>query len=388
VENGSIVGVLPAGQTQSASLSSPRPYRDFDLRFQASVEEGIGDCGVHFRSQLVDAEHDQVAGPLCTICGKDAPSGQLTGSLVTEPPTKVVRKAPAKLVERFVKPAVNYFHIRCQGNHILIEVNRIKTVNGDFPALPQEGVIAWTLSSARPAHKATFKILRFVDLTSAPEHPIAERPAVANTELLKAEVKFENAMKAADESLLKHFDLEIQKLQHHGHGVDPALVAAVEHEKEVFREKGLIPWSRPMRQPLLQYAKELAAARKTIGNAFDRAIERAEKNQNEKQKEALLDEAARVLAPRPVAIWESTDRGQTHRVFFSDATYVDDNQQDESIARFWTPPHDDKIVLEYPDPKNPSATMAWVFELMPYGNRMFALTKNGQKRFWQRVENE
>ncbi len=32
--------------------------------------------------------------------------------------------------------------------------------------------------------------------------------------------------------------------------------------------------------------------------------------------------------------------------------------------------------------------MAWVFELTPDGNRMIALTKNGKKRFWQRVENE
>ena len=245
VEQGTIVGAFSSGHTQSASLFSQRTYRDFDLKFQASIDESVGDCGVHFRSQVVDAEQHAVAGPYCTICGKDAPNGQLTGSLLTEPPAKVVRKAVAKLAGRFVKPGLNHFHIRCQGKHILIEVNGGKLVNAEFPALPDEGVIAWTLNAERPPHKATFKITRFTDLADAPAHAVPDQPALAETELLKAEIQFEKAMKTADEVLLKQFDQEIQKLQHPGHGGNGDMAAIVQHEKEVFQEKGLIPWSRP-----------------------------------------------------------------------------------------------------------------------------------------------
>jgi anti-sigma factor RsiW len=387
VEQKTIVGVFSSGHTQSASLFSQRTYRDFDLRFEASVDESVGDCGVHFRSQVVDAEQHAVAGPYCPIYGKDAPNGQLTGSLITEPPPKVVRKASGKLAGRFVKPGLNHFHIRCQGKHILIEVNGAKVINAEFPALPDEGVIAWTLNAERPPHKATFNITRFTDLADAPTRAAPDQPALAETELLKAEIQFEKAMKTADEVLLKQFDQEIEKLHHQGHGGNGDMVATVEHEKEVFQEKGLIPWSRPMRKSLLQYCKEFMTARKTVGNAFDHAIERAEKSHNEAKKEALLAEAARVLAPRVVATWQTFNNGQNIRdVYYSDGTYVRNDHQDEGISRLWTLSGDDALTIEFPDDKNPANTMAWAFELSQNGKQLIGQRKNGSKFFWERVE--
>jgi hypothetical protein len=388
VENGSIAGSLPAGQNPSAVLSSQQKYKDFDLRFVASLADGIGDCAVQFRSQVIDPDKLQVVGPQCAIYGKDASKEHRTGSLVTEPGNKVEKSPPPKLVDRFVKPTENHFCIRCQGKHVLIEVNGVKMVNGDFPSLPDEGVIAWKIDAKRPPHKVTFKITKFTELTSLPSQNGSERPSLLDAELLKAELKFESAMRRADDVLMKHFDPEINKLQHSKSVEDKNLVPVLAHEKDLLKEKGLIPWSRPMRKAVSQFGKELRDARRTIGIAFDRAIDRAEKNHNDKLKEALLTEAAQVLAPREVATWQITDnQGVDHRtIFYSDGTFIAADKPDETNSRFWEPRFEDVIILEFPDQNDSTATNQQAFVLAPDGKTLVATTKNGEKRTWQHVE--
>ena len=165
IENGSITASLPGPRKQATLLSSHERYTDFDLMFRATVEGGIGDCGVHFRSQVRSGDPLPVTGPCCAVYGKDAPADHRTGSLVLEPGDKVEKARRLHSVERFVDSAENHFRIRCQGTHVLIEVNGVKMVNGEFPSLPQEGIIAWKLDANRPPRKVTFKILKFVDLS-------------------------------------------------------------------------------------------------------------------------------------------------------------------------------------------------------------------------------
>jgi len=386
VDNGSIVGAFPAGQTQSTFLYSQQKYRDFDLRFQANIEGGIGDCAVQIRSQVTDGEKPQVIGAACAIYGNDPPNDRRTGSLVIEPQSKVEKKAPTKLVERFVKPAENHFHIRCQGKHILFEVNGIKTVNADIPTLPDEGVIAWKLDGKRPPHRVTFKKIKFTDLTGVPSRSGPERPSLTNADLLKAEIKFETAMKKADEVLLNQFDPVINKLQHSRRPGEKDLVGVVDHEKELFKEKGLIPWSRPMRKAFFQYAKELREARRTVGLALDSAMDRAEKSHDEKRKEALLEEASQVLVPREVAAWEPKDPNGARFVCYSDGTVAIGNQQDETSSRFWELQPNDFVVLEFPDGRNPTATKERAFLLAMDGKTLTTTAPNGAKKFWQHAE--
>jgi hypothetical protein len=388
VDNGSIVGNFPAGQTQSPFLYSQQKYKDFDLRFQANIDGGIGGCAVQIRSQVTDGEKPQVIGAACAIYGNDPPHDRRTGCLIIEPQSKVEKMAPTKLVERFVKPGENHFHIRCQGKHILFEVNGIKTVNADFLTLPDEGVIAWKLDGKRAPHRVTFKKIKFTDLTGVPSRSQPEHPSLANADLLKAEIKFETTIKKADEALLNQFDLMITKLQHSRHPIEKELVGVVDHEKELFKEKGLIPWSRPMRKAFFQYGKELREARRAVGLAFDSAMDRAEKNHDEKRKEALLEEASQVLAPRELAAWEPKDPNSARFVFYSDGTLGMGNQQDETSSRFWElqPQQIDIIVLEFPDGKNPTATMERAFLLAIDGKTMTTTAPNGAKKFWQHAE--
>jgi hypothetical protein len=387
VDKGAIIGASAPGQDEPGLLCSRKKYRDFDLRFQVSLDDENGECAVQFRSYGLDAAHVDVAGPRCAIYGKNPPKDHSTGSLVTEPLGKAEKAGPAKLVERFVKPNGNHFHIRCQGKHVLIEVNGIKTVNADFPAIADDGVIAWRLEAKRPPQKVSFKIIRFEELTGRTLPPTPQSPALADSKLLAAEVKFEAAMKIADQNLLNQFDSELDHLKGSKRNMDEKLLAAVEHERQVFKEQGLIPWSRPMRKWLLRYGKELAAARRKAGIALDAAIDRARKTRNEKQREALDEEASRILAPRRVAIWQHVDGEQTHRmVFWSDGTFVYDDHEDETPSHFWAPPLDDKIAIEFGAENDPTATLALVFELAPDGTTMIGLTKSGQEVRWQRVE--
>jgi hypothetical protein len=387
VENGSIAGTLPTGRKRGAILSSRERYTDFDLMFRASLADGIGDCGVQFRSRVDDADNQQIAGPLCAIYGKDAPREHRTGSLLTEPGDKVEKAPSLKRVESFVEPVENDYRIRCQGKHVLIEVNGVKMVNGEFPSLPQEGVIAWTLNANRAPRKVTFKIIKFTDLTKLPPRD-SDRPSLSDLELLKAEMKFESAMKKADETLLGHFNSEFAKLKRSTRSQDRELRDVVEHEKDAFKQKGLVPWSRPMRRWLLQYGKELHDAQRVVGTSFDAAIERAEKSHNEKLKAALIAEAGQVLAPREVAAWQRTDkRGKViRRTFYSDGTFADGDTTNDTAARFWTPPSDDILVLEFPDKHDAENTDQQEFYLSPDGKTLTSQSKKGNIQVWRRAD--
>ena len=390
VENGSIVGSLPPGQKGAALLSSRERYTDFDLMFRATLADGIGDCGVQFRSRIDDADNQHVAGPQCAIYGKDAPPEHRTGSLVTEPGDKIEKSPPLKRVASFVEPVENHYRIRCQGKHVLIEVNGIKMVNGEFPSLPDEGVIAWRLDASRPPRKVTFNIIKFVDLTRLPARDASERPSLSDVELLKAEMKFESAMKKADETLLTHFDAELSRLKRTTRSQDREMRFAVEHEKDAFKEKGLVPWSRPMRKWLLQYGRELHEAQRTIGTSFDAAIERAEKNHNDKLKAALIAEAGQVLAPREVAAWQRVDKkGKVlRRTFYSDGTFADGESTSETAARFWSPPADDVLVLEFPDKEEAANTNQQEFFLAPDGKTLTSQSKKGNIQVWKQAEDQ
>jgi hypothetical protein len=365
----------------------PAEIQGFRSEISATIDEGIGDCGVYFRAEAIESDKEQVVGPLCTIYGKDPPHDRRTGSLVIEPSNKIAKKAPAKLVDRLVKPTTNRFHFRCQGKHILLEVNGVKTVNDDFPELPDEGVIAWKLDGARRPRKVSFKILKFTDLTGAPSRGAPEQPSLADAGLLKAELKFESAVKKADETLLKQFDVEIARLRKSAKPDEATLLPFVEHEKESFHEKGLIPWSRPMRKALLDYGRSLLAAQKSMGSEFDIAMDHAEKAHDEKRTEALLAEAGKILTPRPVATWRLTDKTETHTtVFFSDASFVVDEKDDPPGVRFWQGPAEDRVVTEAPDPKDPTSTLVRVFELTPDGRTLVGMRPNGEKYRLQRVD--
>jgi hypothetical protein len=49
-------------------------------------------------------------------------------------------------------------------------------------------------------------------------------------------------------------------------------------------------------------------------------------------------------------------------------------------------PIDDKIVIEFPDPSDSTATLAQALQLSPDGKTLIGLTQNGEKRVWKHVQ--
>ena len=90
-----------------------------------------------------------------------------------------------------------------------------------------------------------------------------------------------------------------------------------------------------------------------------------------------------------MATWEINHDGETHRtIFLSDGAFVTDTQSqaDESHSRFWGVPVDDKVVIEFPDPSEATATLAQAFDLSPDGTSLTGHTKDGDARVWKHVE--
>jgi endonuclease YncB( thermonuclease family) len=382
VDNGSIVGSLPVGHQGLVFLCSKKKYKDFDLRFRAAVEGVIGESGVQFRSRFLDLAQIQVVGPECVTSGDDS----LTGSLLRER-GKVERAVPSKFV-RFIKPNENHFRIRCLGKHVLIEVNGIKVVNGEFQSVPAEGVIAWKIDGKRSPGKALFKNIMFTDLSRSSIQDRSDQRLLRDAEPLKTEFKFRDAINKANDNLFKQFKSEISKLQKSTRAADKALLPLVEGEKQAFKNKGLVPWSKPMWLPLQGYGVELRAAREAVGKALDKAIDRAEKSDNDRLKSELLEEAAKVLSPPEVAKWEFTDdQGEMHRcVFLADDTFAPVGQEDEPDSRFWALAGDDGMILEFPDPKQLGVVNQVLFKLSTDGKTATTLTANGKPWVWHRVE--
>ena len=167
IEGGSLVGTRNANSPLHTFYCSRRTYRDFELRFSARLQGGIGNSGVQIRSSLVNPRTFGVVGPQCEV---GLASAFPPGSLVTEPRGEPAIKAPKDRVESVYKPdQYNEFSIRCVGKHVTIQLNGLTTVDADFPSMPDEGIIAWQMHGTRAPEQVTFKNVVLMELDkSAP----------------------------------------------------------------------------------------------------------------------------------------------------------------------------------------------------------------------------
>jgi hypothetical protein len=163
VVDGAIVGsTKPNGmQKNNTFLCSTRKYKDFELSFQVRLT-GVpqANSGVQIRSEMTDKEKFIVKGPQCDM------GQQYWGSLYGEGFGGMMKASPADKVKQVVK--VNDFNdyaIKCVGKHVTIKINGETMVDGDFPKLPDEGIIAWQLHvTPAPGMEATFRKIEFKEL--------------------------------------------------------------------------------------------------------------------------------------------------------------------------------------------------------------------------------
>jgi len=160
-KDGAIVGETKKDPGFNTFLCSKKKYKDFELTFQIRLRDGVGNSGVQIRSEVFDREHFAVKGPQADI-------GQVYwGSLYGEHFGGMMQAAPEKLVKKVLKEKdFNDYAIKCVGKHVTIKLNGETTVDGDFPKMADEGIIAWQLHSGFKKMEVTFKNIKFKDLSA------------------------------------------------------------------------------------------------------------------------------------------------------------------------------------------------------------------------------
>ena len=163
VKDGAIVGETKKDPGFNTFLCSKKKYKDFELSFQIRLKDGIGNSGVQIRSEILPEKKEEFAvrGPQCDI-------GQIFwGSLYGEHFGGMMKQAPEKLVKKVLKEKdFNDYYIKCVGKHVTIKLNGETTVDGDFPKMADEGIIAWQIHSGFKTMEVTFKNIKFKDLSS------------------------------------------------------------------------------------------------------------------------------------------------------------------------------------------------------------------------------
>jgi WD40 repeat protein len=164
VQDGAIVGRRPPGKPAHTFLVSERTFKDFDLKFQVRRKDGVGSTGLQFRSRIEDRETFTVVGPQCAITAANAVFPP--GSLLTEPNANPLAvKAPrARIAQEYKEAGFNDFHVRCVGKHVTIKVNGVTAVDGDYPEVPDEGVLAWQFNGWTTPREVTFRNVEIKEL--------------------------------------------------------------------------------------------------------------------------------------------------------------------------------------------------------------------------------
>jgi hypothetical protein len=164
VKDGAIVGsTLPSGINFNTFLCSTHKFRDFELSFEIRLKDGKGNSGVQIRSAMLDPKTFAVKGPQCDI------GEGYWGSLFGEhhaPGDKhvMLKQSSAEDIKEAVKPAdFNDYRIRCVGQHVTISINGTTTVDGDFPTMAPDGIIAFQIHGGGPM-EVTFRKIQFREL--------------------------------------------------------------------------------------------------------------------------------------------------------------------------------------------------------------------------------
>lgn len=175
VRDGAIVGYTAQDPRFNTFLCSKKKFKDFELSFKVRLKGGIGNSGVQIRSRILDPKKFSVSGPQADM------GAQYWGSLYGEQfPGGMMKQSPTDLVKKAVKPAdFNDYSIKCVGKHVTIKINGETMVDGDFPKMPDDGIIALQLHAGFPSMEVIFKDINFKNLTKAPANQNTARAAPA-----------------------------------------------------------------------------------------------------------------------------------------------------------------------------------------------------------------
>ena len=158
VADNSIVGDSP-GIKHNQFLCTKEEYGDFELKLEFRVKDGVGNSGVQFRTKRVPNSTE--------VSGYQADIGEkYWGCLYDESRrNKVLVQPPAEFEATLKKGDWNEYSIRAEGDHIVLKMNGVTTVDYREPdaTIPRSGIIALQVHSGGPM-KVEFRNIRIKPL--------------------------------------------------------------------------------------------------------------------------------------------------------------------------------------------------------------------------------
>jgi 3-keto-disaccharide hydrolase len=153
--DGMLVGDSP-GIRYNDFLAAANTYGDFILKFSFRLVKNAGNSGVQYRSQRVPNSHE-VSGYQAEIAGTQ------TGSLYDESRRNrfLMDARPAGSEKVMRVDGWNDYMIRCEGDHIVQELNGLKVVDyrETDPGIARSGIIALQIHGGGPM-EIQFKNIR------------------------------------------------------------------------------------------------------------------------------------------------------------------------------------------------------------------------------------
>jgi hypothetical protein len=153
-----IVGDSP-GIKHNQFLCTKDEYGDFELKLQFRMKDGAGNSGVQFRTKRVPNSTE--------VSGYQADLGEnYWGCLYDESRrNKILVKAPADFESTLKKGDWNEYTIRAEGDHIVLKVNGVTTVDYREPdaEIARSGIVALQVHSGGPM-KIEFRNIRIKQL--------------------------------------------------------------------------------------------------------------------------------------------------------------------------------------------------------------------------------
>lgn len=157
--DGSLVGDSP-GIKQNEFLATKKTFSDFELRLEFKLHKGVGNSGVQFRSTR-DPQSSEVSGYQADLGEK------YWGCLYDEHRrNKVLVQAAPELEKSLKKDDWNTYVIRAEGDHIVLKINDVTTVDYHEPddKIARSGMIAVQVHSGGPL-KVEFRNIRIKELS-------------------------------------------------------------------------------------------------------------------------------------------------------------------------------------------------------------------------------
>ena len=161
VEEGAIVaGSLKDRIAHNEFLCSQREFQDFELRLKAKLVGEGDNAGIQFRSKRIP-DHHEVIGYQCDM--GSAFGRKIWGALYDESRRRKVlteAKVQDELLKVLRAEGWNDFVIRCEGDHIQIWLNGLKTVDYvEKEDVAKRGILGLQVHGGKPA-EAWYKDIR------------------------------------------------------------------------------------------------------------------------------------------------------------------------------------------------------------------------------------